>query len=164
MDAEYQAILLRELSRRKQIAQSAKKLKKLRTSEVQALFHALHERAFSRIDCLKCANCCAEVGPLVNDQDIRRFAKALSMSKSSFVSEYLREDEDGDLVFASRRCPFLCDDNRCLVYENRPKACREFPHTDQRYIHRYISQTRINAGHCPAVALMFEFIIDGQLV
>lgn len=29
-------------------------------------------------------------------------------------------------------CPLLGRDNYCAVYADRPKACREYPHTDRR--------------------------------
>lgn len=45
---------------------------------------------------------------------------------------YLRVDEDNDKVFKSMPCPFLGEDNLCSIYDIRPKACREFPHTDRK--------------------------------
>jgi Fe-S-cluster containining protein len=164
MIAEYRAILERAVSRKEQITRVGKKLKKMKSSSVSQLFLELHERAFEQIDCLSCANCCSSVGPLVNDQDIDRLSKALRMSRRELSESYLTEDEDGDMVFSSLPCPLLCPDNRCLVYESRPKACREYPHTDQRYIHRYIKQTVVNSRHCPAVALMFDYILSEDLL
>ena len=159
MTDEYQRILDRAVSRRQSIAAAAGRLKKMKPGELRRLFQDLHDEAFSRIDCLECANCCASVGPLLNDQDIDRIVKALRMKRKDVISTYLREDEDGDMVFRQMPCPFLCGDNTCMIYEARPKACREYPHTDQRYIHRYIRQTVTNSRHCPAVALMFEELL-----
>ncbi len=156
MTAEYERILERAVSRRQQITQIGKQLKKMKPKQLQALFQELHDEAFSRIDCLDCANCCAAVGPRLNEQDIERVGKALKLKRKEVIEGYLLLDEDGDYIFREHPCPFLCGDNRCLIYAERPKACREYPHTDQRYIHRYIRQTVINSRHCPAVALMFE--------
>ncbi len=55
---------------------------------------------------------------------------------SSFEDMYLRVDEDGDKVFQSMPCPFLGGDNLCSIYDARPKACREFPHTDRKKIYQ----------------------------
>lgn len=68
----------------------------------------------------------------IHDKDIERMAKAFRIKPSEVVSSYLRIDEDGDYVFKSMPCPFLMNDNGCLIYESRPKACREYPHTDRK--------------------------------
>jgi uncharacterized protein len=154
--AAYRRILERAASRKQQTHSMVRKLRQLKPKELVQLFEELHEQAFMQIDCLSCANCCASVGPMLNEQDVQRAAKSLRMKNREFIDTYLRQDEDGDLVFRTMPCPFLCGDNRCLIYEDRPKACREYPHTDQRYVHRYLKQTEINSRHCPAVACMFE--------
>ena len=48
-----------------------------------------------------------------------------------FISTYLRVDEDNDYVLQSYRV-LLGTDNYCSIYDVRPKACREFPHTDRK--------------------------------
>ena len=35
-------------------------------------------------------------------------------------------DDDSALWFENGRCPNLTADNRCGIYETRPRACREF--------------------------------------
>ncbi len=156
MIEEYEQILQRSKSRFQQNRIIGKRLKKMKPKEITRLFQELHDDAFKEIDCLLCANCCASVGPLVNEQDIERIGKALRLRRRDVIGSYLKIDEDHDYVFKEHPCPFLCGDKRCLIYSDRPKACREYPHTDQRYIHRYINQTVENSRHCPAVALMFE--------
>lgn len=158
MAPELKRLLERSGSRKAQNKQTLDRLRKDSPKLLQSRFLEAHEQAFQTISCLDCANCCKSVGPLLNSQDIDRCAKALKMKRSEFIGTYLKEDEDGDLVFSSHPCPFLCSDNRCLIYESRPKACREYPHTDQRYIHRYLKQTYENSRHCPAVAKMLEIL------
>ncbi|MGM0432367.1 MAG: YkgJ family cysteine cluster protein [Spirochaetota bacterium] len=161
MKEEYRLIVERAVSKKQQIARLIKRLKKHRPAYVQETLLQAHEQAFERIDCLQCANCCLQVGPLVNEQDVERIAKTLRITRRDVVRQYLRRDQEGDFVFSHLPCPFLMADNRCLIYEQRPKACREYPHTDQRYIHRYLPQTEKNSRFCPAVALMFESLLDG---
>ncbi len=156
MIEEYKKILERSKSRYQQNKAMGRKLKKMRPKELVKLFQELHDDAFLEIDCLSCANCCTSVGPLVNEQDIERIGKALRLKRKEVIESYLIIDEDNDYVFKEHPCPFLCGDNHCLIYTERPKACREYPHTDQRYIHRYMKQTLENSRLCPAVALMFE--------
>lgn len=127
------------------------KLKTQKSGEVDALFHETHEEVFSCTDCLKCANCCKTTGPLFTDKDIERIAKHLRLRPAEFVQQYLRMDEEGDYVLQTVPCPFLGADNYCGIYEVRPKACREFPHTDRRNMQEILNLTARNMAVCPAV-------------
>src|SRR5246127_681920 len=61
----------------------------------------LHEEAFERIDCLKCANCCKKYSPRFKTPDIKRISRHLKMKESVFIDTYLRLDEEGDYVVRS---------------------------------------------------------------
>ena len=113
--------------------------------------HALHDKWSDRINCLECATCCRTLGPRITDKDVERLAKTLKMKQSAFVDAYLRTDEDGDLVFQSMPCPFLGADNFCAVYESRPKACRDYPHTDRKKFFQLFRLSVKNAETCPIV-------------
>lgn len=117
---------------------------------MDTVVHRLHEDAFSVIDCLECANCCRSLGPAIYDRDIERMAKALRMKPSEVVGTYLKVDEDNDYVFKSMPCPFLMPDNYCSIYEHRPKACREYPHTDRKKFGQIFKLTVKNTSVCPA--------------
>ena len=113
--------------------------------------HALHESVFETINCLDCANCCRTLGPRILDSDIRRIAPSLRIKPSAFVEKYLVVDEEGDYIFRSMPCPFLGSDNYCTIYDVRPKACREYPHTDRKKIYQILDLTLKNSYVCPAV-------------
>lgn len=130
--------------------------KKRNPREIDDLFHAAHEEVFSEIDCLTCANCCKTTSPIFYQTDIERVAKALRMKPGDFIQKYLRIDEDRDYVLQSSPCPFLDDDNRCRVYQDRPKACREYPHTDRKKMVQIMDLTHKNTLVCPAVLEMVE--------
>ena len=134
------------------------KLKRHNPRQLDNLFHEAHEKAFSCVDCLQCANCCTTTGPLLTDKDIQRIAKHLRMKEADFVSKYVRVDEDNDQVFKSMPCPFLGTDNYCSIYEHRPKACKEYPHTDRVKQHQLLGLHLKNVKICPAVEKMFEDI------
>lgn len=118
--------------------------------------HQLHEQIFEEIDCLECANCCRSLGPRITDKDIERMAKSLKKKVAVFIDEYLQIDEDGDYVFQSMPCPFLLPDNYCMIYEARPKACREYPHTDRAKFLQISKLTIKNSETCPAVYEILE--------
>ncbi len=118
--------------------------------------HALHEAVFETISCLDCANCCRTLGPRITDTDVRRIAAALRIKPSVFVERYLRMDEEGDYIFQSMPCPFLGRDNYCSIYDDRPKACREYPHTDRRRVYQVMTLALKNSSICPAVFEILE--------
>ena len=133
---------------------SAKLFKKLKAKpprDLDKVVHQLHEDAFRKIDCLDCANCCKTTGPLWTYRDRARVSKHLGMKTATFEAQYLRVDEDKDWVLQTLPCPFLGDDNDCGIYDVRPKACREYPHTDRVKQHQILGLMEKNAAICPAV-------------
>jgi len=127
------------------------KLKRTKPANLDAVVHQLHDEAFEEIDCLKCANCCKTTSPIFYQRDIERVAHHLRMKPGAFIDKYLHLDEDGDYVLNTAPCPFLGADNYCLVYEHRPNACREYPHTDRKKVLQIMDLTMKNTMVCPAV-------------
>ena len=130
--------------------------KKIEASDLK--IQALHDEISDRTNCLECANCCRSLGPRITDKDVEKMGKALRMKPVDVVSRYLRVDEDGDMVFRSMPCPFLGDDNYCAIYESRPKACREYPHTDRKKFFQIYKLSVKNASTCPIVYEVMEGI------
>ncbi len=125
--------------------------------KIDEIFHTLHDDIFSKTDCLTCANCCRTTSPIFRDVDIERIAKHLGMRVAEFTDKYLRFDEDRDWVLKSSPCSFLdLEDNTCSIYDFRPKACREYPHTDRKNMNQVMDLTFRNTMVCPAVAEMAE--------
>jgi len=130
--------------------------KKIKPKVLDKLIHPLHEEVFACTDCLECANCCTTTGPLFTDKDISRIAKYLKIKPSKFTEKHLRIDEDRDYVLQTLPCVFLGEDNYCSIYDVRPKACREFPHTDRIKQHQLLKLTQKNIEVCPAVFSIIE--------
>jgi len=131
-----------------------KNKKKLESMDVQV--HNLHDVISKRTDCLACGNCCRSLGPRITNKDLEKMAKALRIKPSDIIDKYLRIDEDDDMVFKSMPCPFLGDDNYCAIYESRPKACREYPHTDRKRFYQVYNLSIKNAYTCPIVYQVLE--------
>jgi len=132
-----------------------KQLSKKDPGKVDDAFHSLHEDVFAEVNCLDCGNCCRSLGPRISDADIRRVSNALRIKPSELSEKYLRLDEDNDYVFRTMPCPFLDTDNYCKIYEDRPRACRDYPHTDRRRMQQILDITLKNTYTCPAV---FEIV------
>lgn len=133
-----------------------KRINKKKIRQVDDMVHQLHDEAFERIDCLDCANCCKTLGPRITDNDIDRMAKGLRIKAHEVISQYLHIDEDNDYVFKSMPCPMLMPDNYCMIYEHRPKACREYPHTDRKRFLQISKLSVTNSQTCPAVYDIIE--------
>lgn len=141
---------LKELPENKKFFQ---KLKKVNSRTLDTQFHQEHVSVFKKLDCLQCANCCKTTSPIFRDVDIKRISKRLRMQEAAFIKTYLRIDEDNDYVLQSSPCHFLDQsDNTCFIYEDRPLACREYPHTDRKNMYQILNLTLKNTEICPAVS------------
>lgn len=140
-----------------------KKLKQQNPRKLDAAFHELHQNVFEEIDCLTCANCCKTTSPIFKQKDIELLAKKLKYSPSDFIQKYLHVDADGDYVLNNSPCPFLDDENYCTVYEYRPTACREYPHTNRKKMFQLLDLTYKNTMVCPAVFEIVERLKQIQI-
>lgn len=132
------------------------KLKKKPPKKMDQIMQDLHDEEFEVTDCLQCANCCKTTGPLFTDRDVERIAKFFRIKPSKFEEQYLLRDDDGDLVLQQTPCAFLGADNYCSIYEVRPKACREYPHTDRKKFQQISNLTLKNVAICPAAYNIVE--------
>ncbi|MCH7399506.1 YkgJ family cysteine cluster protein [Belliella sp. DSM 107340] len=132
------------------------KLKNIKSKTLDMMFEKAHDEKFERIDCLSCANCCKTTSPIFIQTDIDRLAKVFRMKSSDFIDTYLFRDDEGDYVLKSSPCPFLNEDNTCFVYQERPKACREYPHTNRKNMQGILNLSLQNTLVCPAVFEIFQ--------
>lgn len=132
------------------------KLRKKPPKDLDYIMQDLHEAEFKKTDCLNCANCCKTTGPLFTNADIERIAKHFRKKPQKFIDQFLRMDEENDYVLQSVPCTFLGADNYCSIYEVRPKACREFPHTDRKKFQQISNLTLKNVAICPAAYNIVE--------
>jgi Fe-S-cluster containining protein len=141
-----------EASNKKLIA----KLKKTKPKQLDQVMEQLHDEVFEGIDCLQCANCCKTTSPIFYMKDIERLSKYLRMKPNDFIDKYLHIDKDNDYVLNSAPCAFLGADNFCSVYEYRPVACKEYPHTNRKKVYQVLDLTLKNTAVCPAVYQILE--------
>jgi Fe-S-cluster containining protein len=133
------------------------KLKKRTPKNLDFVVQELHISEFKRTDCLTCGNCCKTTSPIFTEKDIHRIAKYVKMKEHLFISTYLDRDIDDFYVLKTAPCSFLdLNDNMCSIYDVRPKACNEYPHTNRRKFIQLTDLTLKNTEVCPAVYNIVE--------
>jgi len=97
--------------------------------------HEIAARVQAQIDCTTCANCCRHGTVAVAKPGIAAIAEFLGISIEEVVRLYTVPDPLAPrqrlLVNKGGACVFL-DGNLCMVYEARPRSCREFPYAARR--------------------------------
>jgi Fe-S-cluster containining protein len=132
------------------------KLRKKTPKNLDAIMEKLHDDEFKKSDCLQCANCCKTTSPIFINKDIERISKSFRIKTRQFIDNYLNVDEDQDYVLKSSPCTFLADDNTCTIYDVRPKACKEYPHTNRKRFEKISELTLKNVSICPATFNIVE--------
>ena len=94
-------------------------------------FQIIAQEVQSHVDCTVCANCCRHGEVAVSGEDIAAIARHLGTTVDEVERLYLvgvaGAPAQHELRSTDAGCVFL-DGTLCLIYEARPKACREFPH------------------------------------
>jgi len=153
--------LLWSAKHRKAIKKQFIRWKKQPPKTLDQDFQENHDAVFETVDCLACGHCCKTTSPIFKERDIQRIAKAQRMSISRFSQQYLKRDDEGDWVLKSAPCVFLeADTNACSIYDVRPQACREYPHTDRKNMAGILNLTEQNAHLCPAVSSIVQRMMD----
>jgi len=149
---------LGELSKEKMVENKKyfQRLKKRTPKNLDVVVREIHDKEFKKTDCLDCGNCCKTSSPIFTERDIARIAKHLRMKDAKFIATYLDRDEDDFYVLKEAPCTFLDTDNTCFIYEVRPKACSEYPHTNRRKFIQLAELTVKNTEICPAVYNIME--------
>lgn len=156
MQEEIDNLKKKALQEKKANKQLFAKLKKMKGGPLDQKFHQLHDDVFKNIDCMECANCCKTTSPIFIQKDVDRIANHLNMKSATFQQQYLMRDDEFDLVLKQSPCAFLNEDNTCSIYDVRPRACAEYPHTNRKKMSQILPLTLKNIEVCPAVSRIVE--------
>jgi Fe-S-cluster containining protein len=87
-----------------------------------------------RLNCF--TECCRELELVLTPYDVLRLRKKLALSSADFINRYIVLEQEENDVFprlylgmvddGRANCPFV-DPAGCMVYEDRPGACRAYP-------------------------------------
>lgn len=160
MNKHYKSMMDHGKSKIKELTKFLNILKQRKKLKIDKPFSDAHNTVFKHIDCTQCANCCTNLGPKFVRPDIDRISKFLGMKTSKFIKNYLIKDEDDDIILNTLPCPFLDKNNLCSIYEVRPRACADYPHTNSSKMYSYLNITINNLSICPAVSEIVENVKD----
>jgi uncharacterized protein len=94
-------------------------------------FQILASEVQRHVDCSVCANCCRHSVVSTNTPEIENIAWHLGTTPEAVARLYTVPDPDAPasriLLNSGEGCVFL-GGNLCMIYEARPKTCRDFPH------------------------------------
>ena len=125
--------------------------------ELDAIVHRIAAEVTSQIDCTKCANCCQQIRPVLDKEDVSKFALGLKISRSEFQEQYLSQDDENvsKHIFNELPCPFL-KNQRCSNYDFRPQDCRSYPHLHKKDFSSRLWGVVANYEICPIVFNVYE--------
>lgn len=130
------------------------------SEKIDSIIHKLYHQVSSEIDCKTCANCCKELQPVIDQEDIEKLSECLGISIAQVKDQYLVKDKDSEgFIFNKKPCPFL-KNNLCAHYEYRPKDCMSYPHLHKNdFVSRLIDAVN-NCSICPIVFNVYECLKD----
>ncbi|MEJ2053584.1 MAG: YkgJ family cysteine cluster protein [Calditrichaceae bacterium] len=106
-----------------------------------------------RFECqADCANCCKLSNGFVFLSDIEaiKIADSLGMPQNEFLQYFTRIIDDQLCLVDGENdsCVFL-ENNRCTIYEGRPKQCRTYPFWPENL--KSVTRWQIIGEECPGI-------------
>lgn len=125
-------------------------------SKIDKQVFVLYHEVSKAIDCTACGNCCKQLNPSVEEKDKHIIAAYLNCSIDSLEQHHLEQEPIEQYEFIKTNpCPCL-ENNKCMIYENRPASCSEYPHLNKKdFVYRLYSVLD-NYAVCPIVYNVVE--------
>lgn len=117
--------------------------------EIDDLVKALSQKYFALIDCKECANCCRSLQLEFSPNELHTIATTLGESIEVFEKRFMSEGQ------VNPPCPML-KGKLCSIYENRPEACRSYPHVELPGFTSRLMAVIGNLSICPIAFNAFE--------
>lgn len=93
-------------------------------------FQQLHHELFAGYDCSKCRNCCKLYYGFMPEENLAAAAEHLGITQKQLIDFFLEHNENtGDYETKHMPCDFLMKDGSCMLGDNKPENCRDYPYT-----------------------------------
>jgi Fe-S-cluster containining protein len=124
---------------------------------LDAYAEQVDKEVWAETNCLACSNCCRNMTPTFNFQDLKRISAHFRMSIKDFKEKWLYLNKEGEWMNRNQPCQFLDKQtNMCSIYEIRPLDCAAFPHLTKKKMVDYMHVHKQNIQFCPATYKMVE--------
>ena len=113
----------------------------------------LQQEILGKLKCGNCGWCCSSCNVLLSEDDIIVLCRHLGCDFNQFYEKYM--DKETLMNYLAFPCPFLDmskENEKCIIYEVRPKVCRHFP----------FNASLLNVDPC-LIGKDIIAIVDGQL-
>lgn len=131
-------------------------LKQKDAAAIDEFVFKVNDEITPQIDCTQCGNCCRSLMINVDEPDAARLSTHLQLEKEDFYTRYIERSSQGSLaVMNAIPCHFL-HENKCTVYEARPKECREFPGLHHPGFTKRLFTIFMHYGRCPIIYNVVE--------
>ncbi len=127
---------------------------------VDKMVHRIYKEVASEIDCTKCGNCCKEMSPCFELEEMVGLSHSLGISMKDFEKKYLFKMEfEEEYMFRADPCPFL-KNNMCSCYPYRPDACAAYPPLHTKHFTLKMTSVIESCAICPIVYNVYERLKD----
>lgn len=130
-----------------------KHLRQFSSAKIDLMIGELQDAITPQIDCMQCANCCKSLEPGLEQDEVEKLAQLKQMEIENFKQTFVAYDGEAHYLKA-KPCLFL-NDCACSIYNDRPKACQEYPHLLQKDM-KYRKTFWENYSICPIVFNVIE--------
>ena len=124
--------------------------------EFDKTVNTLHRKYFKTFDCSKCRNCCKEFYIDFTQEEIKKAVNILNCPPDTLIEKYLEYNKlKNKYTTTTKPCPFL-QQNHCILGKNRPRECKEYPHTNKNERLHSLYSMADNTTICPVVDMIFD--------
>lgn len=102
--------------------------------ELLEMYHQIIEteplkfKILKKVKCKKCGWCCKAQNAMLTIDDVKRLCTYLKCNYEELREKYL--DKNMKIPYLKSPCPFLDGEDKCTIYNIRPKVCKIYPFVD----------------------------------
>ncbi|MFN8152854.1 MAG: YkgJ family cysteine cluster protein [Bacteroidia bacterium] len=128
-----------------------KSLRLFPARQVDEMILPLAEEITALTNCRECGNCCKNVEPGLTEKEIERLAALKKISKENFLNNHTATEPHTGIRFMHQKPCIFLESCSCVIYEDRPEGCRNFPDLDRKETKFRLKRIAEHMEICPIV-------------
>ncbi|MFI5135394.1 MAG: YkgJ family cysteine cluster protein [Chitinophagales bacterium] len=126
-------------------------LKKFPSAALDRIFQPIANSVTEKIDCTQCGNCCRYLEPGITEEEAGTLASLKSMSREIFIRDFTQREVGTETLFMNHQPCIFFDGKLCMIYDQRPASCQDFPHLAKENFKFRFTSIMANYAICPIV-------------